>query len=238
MIRKSGPIIILGVVVSIAACVQERTSSAPSVSEDSSERSSAPSVSEENVRISGAPFISGDRFRSASDHKYDETSRDMNPADVKFGDIVFLKTDYLEEYFANIHPSILHRYILITHNSDYHVPGNYAAHLDDNKIIAWFGQNVENCDHPKMQRIPIGIANRIWPHGNVEAFKEAQLKIDDGGARPILLYMNFSPSTFLEERSIVAERFKGKPYCVVSEPKAMPAYLADLGQTKFVLSPR
>jgi hypothetical protein len=191
-----------------------------------------------NERGSSEPFISGDSFRANADFTWDELSKDIDPELVQHGSIIFLKTDFMEEFFTTVHPHIPYPYILVTHNSDFHVPGKYGAYLDDPKIMAWFGQNVENCDHPHLHRIPIGIANQMWRHGNVETFKHMQLQTS-GSERNILLYMNFSPGTFLEERSKVVEMFKDKPYCVASEPqKDLSAYLADLADSKFVLSPR
>ena len=183
------------------------------------------------------PFISGDTFRHYSDFTYDEISKEIDPALVMTGDIVFVKTDFLEEFFTQVHSQMRNPYILITHNSDYHVPQKYASYLDDEKLIVWFGQNVENCDHPKMKRLPIGLANKMWGHGKVEIFADARQKVP-AHERPVLLYMNFSKGTYLAERSKVVDLFQNKSYCVVSEPKALRDYLEDLSRTKFVLSPR
>lgn len=188
-------------------------------------------------RGSSEPFISGDTFRAYCDFIYDETSRDLDPSKVETGDLLFVKTDYIEDFFSIIHPYISNRYILITHNSDYAVPGNCAHHLDDDMIIAWFGQNVENCAHPKLHPIPIGIANKCWSHGDITIFNEVLASSEVVG-RDILLYMNFSVGTYFEERSQVAAIFNDEPYCVVSEPKELKAYLSDLLRAKFVLSPR
>ncbi len=190
-----------------------------------------------NDRGPSEPFISGDTFRHYSDFTYDELNRSLDPSLVSTGDIVFVKTDYLEDFFTQIHPQITNRYVLLTHNSDYHVPRKFASYLDDDKILAWFGQNVDNCDHPKMKRIPIGIANKMWSHGNVETFADMRQK-SFPQRRPILLYMNFSKETFLVERADVVNLFQDKAYCVASAPKALPDYLEDLTHTKFVLSPR
>jgi hypothetical protein len=48
-----------------------------------------------NNRDSSAPFISGDTFRGDVDHIYDETTNTFNATNVKEGDVVFIKTDYL-----------------------------------------------------------------------------------------------------------------------------------------------
>lgn len=188
-------------------------------------------------RGSSAPYISGDSFRVNCNFTYDELDRSLDSTQVEYGNTIFVKTDYLEEFFCKIHPEIQHDYILVTHNSDYHVPGKFEKMLNDNKIIAWFGQNVEECDHLKIHPIPIGIANRCWGHGNIDTFKKMQI-FAPSFSRNIILYMNFAVGTNIAERSKVAAMFRDKSYCVISEPKEMTSYLADLCQSVFVLSPR
>src|SRR5690242_14767757 len=81
-------------------------------------------------RSSSYPYISGDTFRANCDFIYDETSKKLNPKEVKRGSTIFVKTDYIEEFFEKIHPKIKAGYVLVTHNSDYPVPGNCSAYLE------------------------------------------------------------------------------------------------------------
>lgn len=188
-------------------------------------------------RSSSYPYISGDTFRAYSDFIYDETQRSFSPSNVKKGNTVFVKTDLLQEFFSAVHPNIPQPYILISHNSDYPIPGNFVNFLDDPKIIAWFGQNVENYHHPKLYPIPIGIANKMWSHGNVQIWNTMRPQASSF-PKDILLYLNFNISTKPDERSFVYNLFSNKPWCRVSQPKDYSSYLSDLGHTKFVLSPR
>jgi len=141
------------------------------------------------------------------------------------------------EFFTHVHPNIVNPYILITHNSDYHVPQNFGYILEDPKMIAWFGQNVEGCTHPKLHPIPIGIANRYWGHGSIETVTVLQ-RATDGCDKSTLLYMNFSPSTYPPVRPHVYNLFKDQPFCMVSGAKDFGSYLLDIAHSKFVLSPR
>ena len=109
--------------------------------------------------------------------------------------------------------------------------------LEDDKLLAWFGQNVENFTHPKLHPIPIGLANKHWAHGNTEVFASI------GGnlatyVKIHLLYMNFAVNTAPQERSKVYKQFIQQPFCATSSPKDLTSYLMDLAQSKFVLSPR
>lgn len=188
------------------------------------------------------PYISGDTFRSIADVIFDETTQKIKPKKIKYGDIIFVRTDNLSDFFKYHHPRIKSRYILITHNSDIPIPnnytGDYAYYLDDNKIIAWFGQNVENYAHPKLHAIPIGLANRKWPHGNISIFNAAMQHNRAPNERQHLLYMNMCIETYPKERRIVFDLFSQQSYCFTSPMKDLASYLYDLGNAKFTLSPR
>lgn len=188
-------------------------------------------------RLPSYPFVSGDSFRAKSDFIYDEVSREMDPRSVREGNVIFVKIDYLDEFIKKVHPHIENRYILITHNGDQPIPGPFVKLLNDPKLIAWFGQNLDKCNHPKIHPIPIGLANRYWPHGNIQVVSDAIKRLPNL-RRSILLYMNFAEGTFPTERSKVAKMFQSAHYCVISKPKAYRDYLEDLGKSKFVLSPR
>ena len=83
-------------------------------------------------------ILQGDGFRAYADYVYDEDEKLQNPERVSEGQVVFLNTDFIKEYFSKIHPKIENRYILISHNSDVDIPGDFAKYLDDDKLIAWF----------------------------------------------------------------------------------------------------
>jgi hypothetical protein len=189
-------------------------------------------------RSSSSPYITGDSFRACCQHIYDETTSQAAPLQVKEGDLVFVKVDYLGDFFKSIHPLIPMRYILVTHNGDLPCPGNYAAYLDDDKLLAWFGQNVETCKHPKLHPIPIGLENRYSKNGNPKLIEKVRKSVSPTD-KPYLLYMNFTLQTQLKERSYVFNLFKDKQFCKQSPPsKPYAHYLKDLAQSFFVLCPR
>jgi len=192
-------------------------------------------------RGSSAPYISGDTFRSIAKIIYDEEHQHLNIHTIKAGDIVFVKTDYLPKFIIELFPLIKKPIILVVHNSDYGIPGPiehkvFTDFLNNSNLIALFGQNVENFEHPKLFSIPIGIANRCWPHGDISIFSKILENIPT--EKPYLLYMNFSPGTYPKERPYVFDLFKNKPFCTVSSPKTLASYLYEMAQHKFTLSPR
>lgn len=186
-------------------------------------------------RISSYPYISGDTFRAFADHIIDETGVPFDLESVKQGDIIFVKTDYVPYFFSEIHPYIKDRYILLTHNSDYMVPGNYAHFLNDPKLFAWFGQNIDRM-HPKLHAIPIGLANHYWPHGKIEIIKtlQEQAMIID---KTIFLYINYNANTSPERVNKALERLTQMSCAYVPMRKPFAEYAHDLAKAVFVVSP-
>jgi hypothetical protein len=181
------------------------------------------------------PYLAGDTFRAFANHIYDETRRDLDPKKVRPKSTIFVKTDYLSEFFKKIHPA-LPQYILISHNSDFAIPGRFASYLDDKKLLAWFGQNVENYSHRKLHPIPIGLTNRYNTIGGnlplIEQFSSSN------APKKNLLYMNFSISTYPKERQKVKDLFKNLSFCKATQDLSYSELYADFCSSKFILSPR
>ncbi len=186
-------------------------------------------------RGSSFPYISGDGFRAYCDFIFDETGINFAPEQVNRGSTIFVKTDYMDRFVQHYHPLIKNPYILVTHNSDHPAPGPFPNLLEDPKIIAWFGQNIENYLHPKLHPIPIGLANRMWGHGNPDIVNACR---DTTLSKTTLLYLNYSTGTYPAERSLVNHLFSSAPYCRVTSSRNFRDYLLDLAQSQFVLSPR
>lgn len=188
-------------------------------------------------RTPSPPFITGDGFRNYADHVYDEDNQVFDPASVKAGEVVFLNADYMNEFFTIFHPFIEHKYILITHNSDADIPSNFSYILEDEKIIAWFGQNVSAVEHKKLIPIPIGLTNRYNPLGDpIHIEKAIQKKYRN---KKYLAYLNASLHTNYGVRSKVYQHFSNKNFCFKVE-KNIPVdtFLHHISSSKFVISPR
>ena len=78
--------------------------------------------------------------------------------------------------------------------------------LDSPLLKCWWGQNL--CFvHPKMRPLPIGIANSMWEHGNLEYYRNINLdKTED-------VYFNFNIATNPEKREVC--------YQAISQEKQM-----------------
>ena len=191
------------------------------------------------LRAPSKPFISGDGFRAIADHVYDNTDTSLQPEEIAFADIIFVKTDDLESFFNNIHPKITTAYILISHNSDYGAPGNYVKYLNDPKLLRWYGQNPTVRHHDKFEAIPIGIINRyIEKIGDVDDyFKFNNFRNSNTINKDILVGINFHVETF-NERHTVFDMFSSQSYCQSIFAENHFDYLVNMSRCKYILSPR
>ncbi len=195
-------------------------------------------------RIASYPYISGDDFRLLCDHHVDETQEQFVPENVKKGDTIFVKVDYLDIFFSKCHPRIGHQYILITHNSDLSVPSGSTASnkqtkdwgrwLDDEKLFVWLSTNIDAL-HPKLMPIPIGIENAHWGKKYPHILRQIACSGED---KNVLLSGNFTIDTNPVERKPLFDLFINKSFCnLAKERTIVGAYLRDVKQSKFVLSP-
>lgn len=191
-------------------------------------------------------YICGDAFLSffknvvigRSNYEVTEPQCSFEPESIKDGDIIYVNTPYLSYFFNEIHPYIFNKYILVSHGGDDSVPGQKAAFLNDDKIIAWFAVNVDWINHPKLFHVPLGFANAAWEWGNKKVLHEVEEKINKGLLqRDKLLYMNFNKSTNVPLRSAVYDIFANKRFCTKAKPKPFRSYLHELAHYKFIVSP-
>lgn len=182
---------------------------------------------------SSYPYISGDTFRELADFIFDDEAS-FNPNDVKNSSIIFVKGDFLEHFFTQMHPHISEQYIILTHNSDASSPGAFKSYLDDKKIIAWFGQNPDG-SHPKFFPLPIGLANKYWRHGNILDIETVATNLPE--KKKVTAYINFSIETNYSIRYPIYTLLHDKPFCSLSQAKIFKNYLQETSEHAFVISP-
>ncbi|EKX43421.1 hypothetical protein GUITHDRAFT_110544 [Guillardia theta CCMP2712] len=167
---------------------------------------------------SSDPYMSCDTFRSFADLLHDAldgVNCRFHPQDVFEGAVVYVNALLLEDFFVNKHPFIRNRYILVTHCSDAGAPGAFDVYLDDPRIIAWFAQNPDLSHHQKLHPLPIGLANRQYPHGDIEAVSRVRRQYADG------------------QKTVL----KGKSFVTLASNLPYEEYLRDLARHRFVLCP-
>jgi hypothetical protein len=193
-------------------------------------------------RRSSLPFVSGDTFRAFADYLFDETGKsDWDPGSCPKGAIIFVKTDFLSKFCVSKLPFFRRPFILVTHNSDYSAPydqqnGNFSFLLNHPMVFHWFGQNPSTCDF-KFSAIPIGLANRRWPHGDINIAVRAR-KCLESKSRPrkFKMYLNFNVRTN-PRRELLFDYLNSTFHVTVSRPISWESYLHELCQSEYVLSP-
>lgn len=190
-----------------------------------------------NNRPDSKPYLSGDTYRSICTFVLDEDSN-FDPISVRQGDTIFVsgETKYLGKFFYEYHPRIKNKYILVTHNSDLSMPGQFKNYLDDPKLCAWFAINVDY-RHPKLINIPIGMVDKR-PHCDYRRSIDMLIKNDIHlTPKAYLLSANFLINTNIREREPVDVLFRQKPFCYFTPKSSIDEYLVNVCKSKFILSP-
>ena len=148
--------------------------------------------------------------------------------------VFFIKTDYIKEFAQIILPKINYKFILLTHDSDFPIPGSAPEILDNPNLIMWLGMNVHQI-HPKLKAIPIGMANEVWPHGDKKIVTKI---IEENNPKTNLVYCNFDPNTNPEQRYPTIEKLKHLPFVDMDFDKQnYESYLRKVSKYKYIISP-
>lgn len=194
------------------------------------------------ARPSSYPYITGDTIRAFADHVFDETTDvsawSHKAFDIEAGDVVFLKTDFMDEFFTSTFPRIKNGFVLATHNSDFPAPSQYASFLDDARLLAWYALNPDTV-HPKLVPVPISLANAYWPHGRPSVVQDAfDAKKEAWSTRQHGLYINMDITSNKDDRpKALTSVARLESVYVRRERLNYSDYLHDVANSKFVLSP-
>jgi len=154
------------------------------------------------------------------------------PSELRTAKIVFTYPHILDYFFNYVFPQIDGPITLITHNSDVGVDSRYIPFLNSNKINRWFCQN-KSTIHSKLSSLPIGIANRQWPHGNIQNIEEIiKLNLPKNN----LALKTFDLSTNTQHRQQINIQTEQNGF-VMSPPMPHIEYLKQLKQSYFCFSP-
>lgn len=135
-------------------------------------------------------------------------------------------------YFRNWLNVAANDFILICHNSDENITGSYADIVDHPRILAIYSQNVMY-DHPKLFCLPIGIANSMWPHGNL-LLLESVINMNIKKTENIYFYFNLH--TNMRDRLLCKQSFEKLGF-VFGKQESYINYLKSLAACKFAVCP-
>lgn len=189
-------------------------------------------------RASSHPYLSGDTWRFFCDWVLSE-DQNFNPQKVEKGDTIFVEYGRLHRFSHYYLPRIRNAFILITPNaengSDAPLPGKFESLVKSPKVFAWFLQNIDRLPSKKLIPLPIGLANRIWPHGEIQTLSRF-IELD-GVKKEHLAYVNFCIGTNEKKRAPCFAQFQDKSWAKIADQRTFATYLEDLKKTVFVISP-
>lgn len=125
-------------------------------------------------------------------------------------------------------------YVLYLHNSDHPFDIQYKHLLNNECIKSVYSQNIDYPeDNSKLFYLPIGIANAMWKHGNLQELYKV-IKNTFKKTKTKSIYVNINASTF-GYRKLFLEKIKEKNTYPLTDSKPYKDYLNDLSQHRFCL---
>lgn len=128
------------------------------------------------------------------------------------------------------------QYSLYIHNSDHSFNDTHDELLQYPHIKRIFSQNIDySQEHPKLKLLPIGIANSMWPHGDIvklyTIMRQTYFK-----QKTKNIYININPNTY-GYRGKLLNLLRSKHF-EMSTSKPYDQYLLELSQHYFCLCVR
>lgn len=147
---------------------------------------------------------------------------------------IFCYSHLINELSSKIH-FLKNKFILITHNSDTNIELNdYVKNiLNCTNLIKWYAQNIIYEDN-KLILLPIGLANSMWPHGNLSLFNDIILT-NNLDKKSKLIYFNFKINTNINKRKPCYEILRHKLEWLGNVPPVENLY--RLKEYKFCICP-
>ncbi len=180
------------------------------------------------------PYIAGMSFRNRCSLIYDEFRKDSANRITADHQVVFIKIDFIHEFFEKVMPEIQHVVTIVTHNSDDDFGEHFIPYLEHPKVAKWYSINVV-FSHPKLHSIPLGLGEKKWIHGDTEKIATSTMS---PSVKKHTAYLNFTSENWPQERVKVATHFANTSWVYNSKRVPFPQYLEDVKSSKYVISPR
>jgi len=168
---------------------------------------------------------------------------DFNVENLKDGDIIFVKTDYIYNgaFQKQILPNIKTKFILVTGVSSFSVDeggSSYLEILHHPQLIKWFCTNPPTKKHEKIVWIPIGFEEVERDGGDVSVLNHFYKNQVPWVEKEDKVYIPYHSNTFKDRGSLI--RKLSLESFVVTEPSRLSFidYLKQINKYKFVLSLR
>jgi hypothetical protein len=149
---------------------------------------------------------------------------------------LFVYTHILDAFQTYIFPHLdksIH-YVLYLHNSDHVFDDQYKNLIHSPNIKHIYAQNINTVENSeKLSLLPIGIANSMWPHGDLVSFYTVMAETYKF-KKTRSIYVNINPNTYTYRRNIL-EKILEYGHLEISSGKPYIEYLRELASNRFCL---
>jgi hypothetical protein len=148
---------------------------------------------------------------------------------------VFVYGHLLEVFVDRVLPKLdpAAKYVVYVHNSDEAFSETkYWRLVEDARVVRVLAQNADYPLHPKVGALPIGIANSMWPHGDLGAARAARAS-GRSLSKPKAIYVNISPGTWPHRQRVLDRIELTQCWPIAKATMPYPQYLAELAQHRF-----
>lgn len=154
---------------------------------------------------------------------------------------IFVYGDNIRDWYINIFKRLnIEKIDLYCHNSDENIYRDELFNdlLNNKNINRFYSQNLSTIDI-KAKLIPIGIANSIWSHGNLEIFKDVLYK-NYKYKKMNKIYVNVNKNTFIDRTKWMnqIDKLQSQNINVQKEVLKYRDYLEELVKYKYCFCPR
>ena len=164
----------------------------------------------------------------------------INPLEVKDGDIVFVKTDYIYhgEFQKFILPKIKNKFTLISGISAFDVTKGYSiSSIISNPLLKkWYCTNAPRDLSDKIVPIPIGFEEKERAGGNQTVIKELYKNKKSYKSKRDKILLPYHTASTNPERAALINRLSSLELVEVQKEKlSFDKYLALLNEYKFII---
>ena len=180
-------------------------------------------------------------YRAAGVTRLHEQGR-INADQIKDGDVVFIKTDYLYngDFQKHIFPRIKNRFILVSGISSYHIGSNgdksFIDMLNSPKLIKWFCTNPPDYKSDKIVPLPIGFEEKERPGGNQQSIADFYENRTDFKNKKDKILLPYHTLETNPERKNLFEAMSQLPFVETQKNKlSWSDYMNLVDEYKFVI---
>jgi hypothetical protein len=151
---------------------------------------------------------------------------------------LFVYTHILDQFIEYILPKLNtnYKYKIYLHNSDHSFNTSHIKLLESSLINKVYSQNLDYPIHKKLQLLPIGLANSMWPHGDTfQLYKTIVKRYNLKKTKDV--YVNINPNTF-GYRGNILKALQKENIPLITGGKNFTQYLEELSGYRFCLALR